>query len=82
LSAPNSRWSVFVSTTPLSDFAEADTDVTVSLGLPHCRSKTTMTGMRHYGLFKLPKYRTNSEGMRFAATLLTELGLIVKACFS
>jgi sterol desaturase/sphingolipid hydroxylase (fatty acid hydroxylase superfamily) len=37
-----------------------------------------LTDMRHYGLFKLPKYRTNSERMRFAATLVTVLGLIVK----
>ena len=27
-----------------------------------------LTGMRHYGLFKLPKCRTNSEGILFAAT--------------
>lgn len=40
-----------------------------------------LTDMGHYGLFKLPKYITNSEGMLFAATLVTVLGLIVKWCF-
>jgi len=30
----------------------------------------------HYVLFKLPKYRTNSERMLFAATLVTVLGFI------
>jgi len=37
-----------------------------------------LTDMGHYGLFKLPKYRTNSERMLFAATLVIVLGLIVK----
>ena len=40
-----------------------------------------LTDMGHYGLFKLPKYRTNSERILFAATLVTVLGLIVKWCF-
>jgi hypothetical protein len=40
-----------------------------------------LTDMGHYGLFKLPKYRTNSERMLFAATLVIVLGLIVKWCF-
>lgn len=40
-----------------------------------------LTDMGHYGLFKLPKYITNSERMLFAATLVTVLGLIVKWCF-
>jgi len=40
-----------------------------------------LTDMGHYGLFKLPKYTTNSERILFAATLVTVLGLIVKWCF-
>jgi hypothetical protein len=41
-----------------------------------------LTDIGHYGLLKLPKYRTNSERMLFAATLVTVLGLIAKWCFS
>ncbi len=37
-----------------------------------------LTDMGHYGVFKLPKYRTASEKALFVATLLTVLGLIVK----
>ncbi len=40
-----------------------------------------LTDMGPYGLFKVPKYRTNSERILFAATLVTVLGLIVKRCF-
>ena len=40
-----------------------------------------LTDMGHYGLFKLPRYRTNSERLLFAPTLVTVLGLIVKWCF-
>jgi len=40
-----------------------------------------LTDMGHYGLFKRPKYGTNSERILFAATLVTVLGLIVKWCF-
>ena len=35
-----------------------------------------LTDMGHYGVFKLPKYRTTTERFLFAATLLTVLGLI------
>ena len=42
---------------------------------------TMLTDIRGYGLFKLPKYRTNSERMLFAATLVSVLGLIVKCRF-
>jgi hypothetical protein len=34
--------------------------------------------MGHYGVFKLPKYRTAPEKFLFSCTLLTVLGLIVK----
>jgi len=37
-----------------------------------------LTDMGHYGVFKLPKYRTKPERVFFAGTLLTVLGLIVK----
>lgn len=37
-----------------------------------------LTDMGHYGVFKLPKYRTAPERFLFASTLLTVLGLIVK----
>jgi hypothetical protein len=39
-----------------------------------------LTDMRHYSLSSLPKDRTNSERMLFAATLVSVLGLIVKWC--
>jgi hypothetical protein len=37
-----------------------------------------LTDMGHYGVFKLPKYRTAPEKFLFSCTLLTVLGLIVK----
>jgi hypothetical protein len=37
-----------------------------------------LTDLGHYGVFKLPKYRTIPERIFFALTLLTVLGLIVK----
>ncbi len=40
-----------------------------------------LTDMGHYGVFKLPKYRTAPEVFLFASTVLTLLGLIVKWCF-
>lgn len=40
-----------------------------------------LTDLGHYGVFKLPKYRTTIEGFLFAATLLTVLGLIAKWYF-
>lgn len=40
-----------------------------------------LTDMGHYGVFKLPKYRTKPERVFFALTLLTVLGLIVKWYF-
>ena len=40
-----------------------------------------LTDLGHYGLFKLPKYRTTSERVFFAATLVTVLGMIVKWWF-
>ena len=40
-----------------------------------------LTDMGHYGVFKLPKYRTAPENFLFAATLLTIFGLIAKWYF-
>jgi Na+/H+-dicarboxylate symporter len=40
-----------------------------------------LTDMGHYGVFKLPKYRTTAERFLFAATLFTVLGLIAKWYF-
>jgi hypothetical protein len=40
-----------------------------------------LTDMGHYGLFKLPKYRTSTEKILFAATLLGVIGLIAKWYF-
>lgn len=40
-----------------------------------------LTDMGHYGVFKLPRYRTSSESRLFVATLVVALGLLVKWCF-
>lgn len=37
-----------------------------------------LTDMGHYGVFKLPKYRTGPEKFLFVATLVTVVGLVVK----
>lgn len=40
-----------------------------------------LTDMGHYGVFKLPKYKTTPEKLIFAGTMLTVVGLIVEWSF-